>query len=236
MHGLTASTIEGLCYWQGKKSSGLHKAKAQKNKVKVNGGSSLRVLHLRIRRDDFGICFKSVACEKIFTKVCRVDPTCVVGLLEINDLGGGVAGFIRMFRLSEVAAKLAPLSEASQLVYWMLLDTADWRFGRVLITQEVIADSLAKSVRTIERATKELIKAGLVRHTKGIYAINPEFAWGGRSWNIPKAAYHGMGGKTAQVISFKDMAQAMNEEALERVGRETLREVSARKSKGPKAC
>lgn len=147
-----------------------------------------------------------------------------------------MAGFIRMFKLAEVGAKLAPLSEAGQQMYWMLLDTADWRFGRVLITQEVIANSLGKSVRTIERASKELVAAGLVRHTKGLYAINPEFAWGGRSWNIPKAAFHAMGGKTGQVINFKDMAQAMSEEALERVGHETLREVSARKSKGPKAC
>jgi len=221
MHGQTAGTIEGMCYWQGKNREFGTKARLQNTKFKANGGSSLRVLHLRIRRDDFAKRFKSATYNEIFTKLCRVDPTHVVGLLEINNLGGVVAGFIRMFRLNDLGVKLAPLSEASQRVYWMLLDTADWRYGRVLITQEVIANSLTKSVRTIERATKELLNAELVRHTKGIYAINPEFAWGGRSWNIPKAAYHGMGGKTAQVINFRDMTQAMSDEALERVGRET---------------
>jgi len=141
-----------------------------------------------------------------------------------------------MFNLSNLGRKLATLSEASQLIYWDLLDAADWRMGRVLTTHEQMASKIGKSVRTVERATKELTQQGLIRHKKGMYAINPEFAWGGRSWNIPKATYHTMNGKTAQVINFADAAQSLSEEALEKIGRETLREISARKFKGTKTC
>jgi len=141
-----------------------------------------------------------------------------------------------MFKLAELGRKLAPLSEASQMLFWELLDMADWRTGRVITTHEEMAAKISKAVRTVERATKELTVVGLVRHKKGMFAVNPDYAWGGRSWNIPKAAYHGMNGKTAQVINFADAAQALSEEALEKIGHETLREVSARKSKGTKIC
>jgi len=140
-------------------------------------------------------------------------------------------GFIRMFRLSEVGNRLAAISESGQMIYWHLLDNADWRLGRVETTHEQLACLFNKSVRTIERSTKELVKAGLVKHKKGFYAINPEFAWGGRSWNMPKATYHNMNTKTAQVINFAEASQALSEETAERIGRETLREVPARKRK-----
>ena len=145
-------------------------------------------------------------------------------------------GFIRMFRLQEAGRRLASISESGQLIYWHLLDNADWRLGRVEITHEQLAGLFGKSVRTIERSTKELAKAGLVKHKKGFFAINPEFAWGGRSWNMPKATYHNMNSKTAQVIDFAEASQALSEEAAERVGRETLREISARKRKGNLTC
>ncbi len=147
-----------------------------------------------------------------------------------------MGGFIRMFKLAELGRKLAPLSEASQMLFWELLDMADWRTGRVLTTHEEMAAKISKSVRTVERAAKELTAVGLVRHKKGMFAVNPDYAWGGRSWNMPKATYHCMNGKTAQVINFADAAQALSEETLEKIGRETLREVSARQSKGTKAC
>lgn len=145
-------------------------------------------------------------------------------------------GFIRMFRLTEIGKRLSAISESGQMIYWYLLEKADWRLGRVETTHEQLAGLFGKSVRTIERATKELVKSGLVKHRKGIFAINPEFAWGGRSWNIPKATYHNMNNKTAQVISFAEATQALSDEVAERVGRETLREISARKRKRNQTC
>lgn len=76
----------------------------------------------------------------------------------------------------------------------------------------------------------------MLKVKRGIYAINPEFSWGGRSWNIPKATYYTMNQKTAQVISFAEASQALSEESAEEVGRETLREISARKRKGNQTC
>ena len=159
-----------------------------------------------------------------------------VVLFKNNELLRLMKGFIRMFRLSEVGKRLAGISESGQVIYWHLLEKADWRSGRVEATHAQLAVLLDKSIRTIERSTKELVSAGLVKHKKGIFAINPEFAWGGRSWNIPKAAYHSINAKTAQVISFAEASQALSEESAERAGRETLREISDRKRKGNQTC
>ncbi len=174
---------------------------------------------------------KTMNCEKKNDKGCRVIPTRFVATFNINDLRSLMKGFIRMFRLAEIGRRLSPISESGQMIYWHLLENADWRTGRIITTHEELAAQQGKSVRTIERSTRELVNSGLVRHRKGVFAINPEFAWGGRSWNIPKAAYHSMGQKTGQVISFADAAQALSEEAAERAGLETLREISARKRK-----
>lgn len=80
MYGLTANTIEGLCYWQGKNSEVCTRSKPKNIKFKVNGGSSLRALHLRIRRGQLNLSIKNNILTNMKTtgfvalhdRVCRI--------------------------------------------------------------------------------------------------------------------------------------------------------------------
>lgn len=80
MQGLSAGTVQGLCYWQGKNREVCIGSKPQKARFKVNGGSSLRVLHLRIRRGQLNFIIKNNSLINIKTtgfvalhdRVCRI--------------------------------------------------------------------------------------------------------------------------------------------------------------------
>ncbi|ERT12771.1 replication/maintenance protein RepL [Photorhabdus temperata] len=142
-------------------------------------------------------------------------------------------GFVRTFRLVEFGKRLSELSPSGQKIFWYLVDIADWKLGRVVTTQAELAERFETTIRTVERAVKELTKQNLIKHKRGIYAINPEFVWGGRSWNIPKASYYTLNAeKLPGVIDFASAAQAINGKKLEEAGRKTLREISARKLRG----
>lgn len=141
--------------------------------------------------------------------------------------------FCRTFKNQELFARISEVSPSAVKLFGFLVDRAEWRSGRFIDNSGQMASELGLTTRSIQRASKELVTAGLIKNKRGgIYAINPEYVWGGRSWNRPKASYYTMNNKTAQVINFADAAQALSEEALERAGHETLREVSARKLKG----
>ncbi|MEI9569469.1 hypothetical protein [Atlantibacter hermannii] len=147
-----------------------------------------------------------------------------------------MSGFSRIFRRHELFRRISGLSPVAIELYGYLIEKCDWRLGRHVASTSQLALELNVSERSIQRANKELEAVSLLKVKRGIYAINPEFSWGGRSWNIPKAAYHSINAKTAQVISFAEASQALSEESAERAGRETLREISARKRKGNQTC
>ncbi|WP_237162934.1 helix-turn-helix domain-containing protein [Serratia symbiotica] len=113
-------------------------------------------------------------------------------------------------------------------LYGYVAEHCDWRNGRYVATSAEVANALSVTVRSVQRANNELEAAELIRFKRGIYAVNPEFNWGGRSWNISKSCYYSMGKKIAQVIDFAEATQAMSKLATKGVRRETLREVSAR--------
>ncbi|KMV71638.1 hypothetical protein WB66_06470 [bacteria symbiont BFo1 of Frankliniella occidentalis] len=145
--------------------------------------------------------------------------------------------FCRMFNNRVLFERLSKVSPAAVRLFGLLVERADWRLGSYVAPENSITDALGLTDRSIQRANKELIEIGLIKYKRGgIYAINPEFVWGGRSWNIVKASYYTMGSKAAQVINITDIRGVLNMETGEIEGHETLREVSARKSKGPKAC
>lgn len=147
-----------------------------------------------------------------------------------------MSGFSRTFKQHDLFRRISKLSPVSIELYGVIVEKCEWRHGRYVASTKEVAEYLGVSERSIQRANKELESAELVKVKRGIYAINPEFNWGGRSWNISKATYYTMNNKTAQVISFAEATQALSDEAAERVGRETLREVSARKRKGNQTC
>ncbi|KMV68205.1 hypothetical protein AI29_09990 [bacteria symbiont BFo2 of Frankliniella occidentalis] len=140
-------------------------------------------------------------------------------------------GFVRTFNNSEFFSRISSVGGLGVKLYGLLLDMADWRLGRVVSTQEELAVMLDKSVRSIERAVKDLSEQGLIRYKRGIYAINPEFSWGGRSWNIPKASYYTMGSRAGEVVSIVQVVREIKRESLEEAGRETLREITRRSRK-----
>lgn len=147
-----------------------------------------------------------------------------------------MSGFSRTFKRHELFKRISKLSPVAIELYGFLIEKCDWRLGRHVATTKEISECLGVSERSVQRANKELEAAGLLKVKRGIYAINPEFSWGGRSWNVQKATYYTMNQKTAQVISFAEASQALSEESAERAGRETLREISARKRKGKQTC
>lgn len=142
-----------------------------------------------------------------------------------------------MFNNQTMFARLSQVSPAAVRLFGYLVEKTDWRLGSYIASGDVITQALGLTDRSIQRANKELVEAGLIRYRRGgIYAINPEFVWGGRSWNIAKASFYTMGKKSAQVISIADLKTAMKAEQEDLEGRETLREVSARKPKGTRKC
>lgn len=147
-----------------------------------------------------------------------------------------MSGFSRTFKRHELFRRISKLSPVAIELYGFLIEKCDWRLGRHVASTKEISECLGVSERSVQRANKELEGAGVLRVKRGIYAINPEFNWGGRSWNIPKATYYTMNTNTAQVINFADVTQALSGDAAERAGHETLREVTARKRKGNKSC
>lgn len=147
-----------------------------------------------------------------------------------------MSGFSRVFKRHELFRRISKLSPVAIELYGFLIEKCDWRLGRHVASTKEISECLGVSERSVQRANKELEGSGVLKVKRGIYAINPEFSWGGRSWNIPKATYYMMNQKTAQVINFAEATQALSEESAERVGHETLREISARKRKGSQTC
>lgn len=132
-------------------------------------------------------------------------------------------GFVRTFKNSELFSRISVVGGIGGQVYGLLLDMADWRYGRVILSHAEMAEMVGKSVRTVERVVKDLSEQGLVKYRRGVYAINPEFAWAGRSWNIKNASYFVMGGDTGTIVSIVEMVREANRERLER---ETFREVA----------
>ncbi|WP_272537494.1 hypothetical protein [Providencia sp. PROV225] len=137
----------------------------------------------------------------------------------------------RVFKAKELFKRMAGLSPVATELYGHIVENCDWRHGRFVATSAEVASELNVTARSIQRANKELEVAGLIKFKRGIYAINPEFNWGGRSWNISKSCYYTMDRKGAQVIDFNDAAEAINSKKLEEIARKTLREASGRNAK-----
>ncbi|AND13511.1 hypothetical protein FNU75_02390 [Proteus mirabilis] len=137
----------------------------------------------------------------------------------------------RVFYAREFYKRLSKVSPTATELYGLITDSCDWKYGRYVATRAEVAEILNVSERSIQRANKELEAVGLIKFKRGIYAINPEFNWGGRSWNISKSCYYTMDRKGAQVIDFNDAAEAINSKKLEEIARKTLREVNGRNAK-----
>lgn len=74
---------------------------------------------------------------------------------------------------------MAGLSPVATELYGHIVENCDWRHGRFVATSAEVASELNVTARSIQRANKELEVAGLIKFKRGIYAINPEFNWGG---------------------------------------------------------
>lgn len=127
--------------------------------------------------------------------------------------------FYRTFKSQELFRRLSGLSPVAIELYGFLLEKCDWRLGRHVSSSAAVAKELNVSERSIQRANKELEKADLLRVRRGIYAMNPEFNWGGRSWNIAKATYYTMNRQPAQIIDFAEASEALNEKRGEPGGK-----------------
>lgn len=138
----------------------------------------------------------------------------------------------RVFNAREFYRRLSTVSPIAVELYGYVTDNCDWKFGRHIASRAEVAAELGVTERSIQRANKELESAGLIKFKRGIYAVNPEFNWGGRSWNISKSCYYTMGVKGAQVIDFNHAAEAINSKKLEEIGRSALRGTCSRKSQG----
>ncbi|HDU8431861.1 TPA: hypothetical protein RG032_003690 [Morganella morganii] len=138
----------------------------------------------------------------------------------------------RVFNAREFYKRLSGMSPTATELYGLIVDSCDWKYGRYVATRAEVAEILNVTERSIQRANKELESAGLIKFKRGIYAVNPEFNWGGRSWNISKSCYYTMGVKGAQVIDFNHAAEAINSKKLEEIGRSALRGARSRKSQG----
>ncbi|WP_247715831.1 replication/maintenance protein RepL [Morganella morganii] len=152
-------------------------------------------------------------------------------MLKINRLRV-MQKWSRVFKSRELFKRVAGLSPVATELYGHIVENCDWRHGRYVATSEEAAGELGVTTRSIQRANKELESAGLIKFKRGIYAVNPEFNWGGRSWNISKSCYYTMGVKGAQVIDFNHAAEAINSKKLEEIGRSALRGARSRKSQG----
>lgn len=151
-------------------------------------------------------------------------------------MGYEMSKFIRIFQPRTFYAKLSKLRPASIEVLGLISGVTDWVDGTAFIEKPEIAATLALGDRTVTRAVSELVDAGFIAKRGGCYAVNPLYMWGGRSWNMAKAEYYRITKTSSKnVVSLAESA-SIDDEEIERVGHETLREVTARKRKGNKTC
>lgn len=85
----------------------------------------------------------------------------------------------RVFYAREFYKRLSKVSPTATELYGLITDSCDWKYGRYVATRAEVAEILNVSERSIQRANKELEAVGLIKFKRGIYAINPEFNWGG---------------------------------------------------------
>ena len=119
-------------------------------------------------------------------------------------------GFCRTFKQHSLHKLLSALSPVAIELYGFVVEHCDWRLGRYVSSTPEIAIRLGVTERSVQRANKELIASGLLKIKLGIYAVNPEFNWGGRSWNINKSSYYTMDKKAARIINFIDASEALH--------------------------
>lgn len=142
----------------------------------------------------------------------------------------------RIFVPKELFKRISGLSPVAIELYGHLIESCDWKYGLCVASSAEIASDLGVTPRSIQRANKELESIGLIKVKRGVYSMNPEFAWSGRSWNISKAEYYRVTKITsANLTSLADVA-SIDDEKLEEIGRKTLREVYGRKMKRSKTC
>ncbi|MGV3346382.1 helix-turn-helix domain-containing protein [Enterobacteriaceae bacterium LUAb1] len=140
--------------------------------------------------------------------------------------------FVRIFNVKAFGDRLSVMRPASIQVGFMLLGVADWREGIVTTDQSEIAATLSLSERSVSRALKELSDAGIIARKSSCIAINPEFVWGGRSWNMAKAGYYRITGALPKNVVSLAQSAVIDDEEIENAGREALRNITGRKSKG----
>lgn len=118
-------------------------------------------------------------------------------------------GFCRIFNQKEMFRRLSELSPVAISLYGVILEKCEWRLGNYISTTADIAEEMGVSVRSVQRANNELIKSGLVKVKSGVYTVNPEFSWGGRSWSINNSRYYTMGKKSADATKLVDAAESL---------------------------
>lgn len=107
----------------------------------------------------------------------HIKTTGFVALLKINRLRA-MQRWSRVFRSWELFKRLSGLSPVAIELYGYVAEHCDWRNGRYVATSAEVANALSVTVRSVQRANKELEAAELIRFKRGIYAVNPEFNWG----------------------------------------------------------